>query len=104
MQAAIGAARRGGQVLVLGGHRGRTPIDLLDVTVREIVVQGSVSHCFAEDFVEAARLIDERRLALTPRPMIAASLDQAVDLMRGGTPAGKIVIYPGIGAAAGDSA
>jgi hypothetical protein len=39
-------------VFVLGGHPKPTPVDLLDLTVREIAFQGSVSHCFA-DFVRA---------------------------------------------------
>ena len=43
--------RRGGatgwRILVLGGHPSPPPVDLLDLTVREIALQGSVSHCFA---------------------------------------------------------
>ena len=45
--ASFAAVRRGGRVVVLGGHPRPTGLDLLDLTVREVALEGSVSHCFS---------------------------------------------------------
>jgi (R,R)-butanediol dehydrogenase/meso-butanediol dehydrogenase/diacetyl reductase len=96
VEAAVASVRRGGHVVVLGGHIGLTPLDLLDVTVREIVLQGSVSHCFDEDFVKAAGLIDEGKLARIQRPTHFVSLEGAVERFMNGSLTGKVVIAPGM--------
>ena len=46
--ASFAAVRRGGRVVVLGGHPRTTGLDLLDLTVREVALEGSVSHCFTD--------------------------------------------------------
>ena len=76
----MAAARRGARILVLGGHPVPSPVDLLDLTVREIALQGSVSHCF-EDFVRAAQAITAGEVARTHRPITFAPLEQGPALL-----------------------
>jgi threonine dehydrogenase-like Zn-dependent dehydrogenase len=93
--ASAAAVRRGGRILVLGGHPKPTPVDLLDLTVREIALQGSVSHCFA-DFVRAAEAITAGDVARTPRPVTVAPLEQGPELLRTGESSTKRILVPGL--------
>ncbi len=70
---AVGA---GGEIVVVGAHPWSTDVALLDLTVRELVVRGSVSHCFTEDFVAAADLITSGALARVRRPVLFAPLTE----------------------------
>jgi threonine dehydrogenase-like Zn-dependent dehydrogenase len=79
--ASMAAVRRGGRVVVLGGHPQRVAVDLLDLTVREVALQGSVSHCFA-DFTAAARAITDGELARTQRRVEFAPLEAGPELLR----------------------
>ena len=93
--ASFAAVRRGGQILVLGGHPRPTEIDLLDLTVREVVLHGSVSHCYA-DFVAAAEAITAGDLARVDRQVELAPLESGPALLRaeGGTT--KRILVPGL--------
>jgi (R,R)-butanediol dehydrogenase/meso-butanediol dehydrogenase/diacetyl reductase len=93
--ASFAAVRRGGRILVLGGHPQSTAIDLLDLVVREVVLQGSVSHCHA-DFVRAAEAITGGDLARARRHVELAPLAAGPGLLRaeGGTT--KRVLVPGL--------
>jgi (R,R)-butanediol dehydrogenase/meso-butanediol dehydrogenase/diacetyl reductase len=91
---AIVAARSGGHVVVIGAHGKRTAVDLYDLTVRELGLIGSVSHCYQRDFVAAAQLIGEGRLARTPRPMTFVTLNEAPMVLLEGSPTTKAVVVP----------
>ena len=93
--ASLGAVRRGGRVLVLGGHPGTVPLDLLDLVVREIALEGSVSHCRA-DFTAAARAITAGELARTPRTVQLAPLDAGPALLRLDGGATKRILVPAL--------
>ncbi|HEY7968411.1 MAG TPA: alcohol dehydrogenase catalytic domain-containing protein [Candidatus Limnocylindrales bacterium] len=93
--AAAAAARRGATIVVLGGHPGPTPVDLLDLTVREVAFQGSVSHCF-EDFVRAAEAITAGDLARTRRPITEAPLEQGPELLQAEESSTKRILKPGL--------
>ncbi|MEA2631445.1 MAG: L-idonate 5-dehydrogenase, partial [Chloroflexota bacterium] len=84
--ASFAAVRRGGRIVVMGGHPGPTEVDLLDLVIREVTLQGSVSHCFA-DFVAAAVGITSGSLARAPRQIAFAPLESGPALLRthGGT-------------------
>jgi (R,R)-butanediol dehydrogenase/meso-butanediol dehydrogenase/diacetyl reductase len=79
--ASFDAVRRGGRILVLGGHARPVEIGLQDLTIREIALQGSVSHCFA-DFVAAANGITAGELARALRRVEFAPLDSAPAMLR----------------------
>jgi (R,R)-butanediol dehydrogenase/meso-butanediol dehydrogenase/diacetyl reductase len=89
------AVRRGGRILVLGGHPRPTDVDLLDLTVREVVLQGSVSHCFA-DFVAAADSINAGDLARVRREVELAPLESGPALLRAEPATAKRILVPGL--------
>jgi (R,R)-butanediol dehydrogenase/meso-butanediol dehydrogenase/diacetyl reductase len=93
--ASFAAVRRGGRILVLGGHPRPTEIDLLDLTIREVVLQGSVSHCHA-DFVAAAHAITAGDLARVHRRVELAPLESGPELLRAGSATAKRVLVPGL--------
>ncbi|HEY6571558.1 MAG TPA: alcohol dehydrogenase catalytic domain-containing protein [Candidatus Limnocylindrales bacterium] len=94
IEASAQAVERGGRVVVLGGHPGRTSLDLLDLTVREITILGAVSHCFERDFAGAANLITSGGLASHPRPTQVGRLDDGPDWLRESTGITKRVLVP----------
>jgi (R,R)-butanediol dehydrogenase/meso-butanediol dehydrogenase/diacetyl reductase len=87
------AVRRGGQIVILGGHPRPSEVDLLDVVVREVVVRGSVSHCFA-DFVAAAEGITAGDLARAPRRIEFAPLESGPTLLRTESATTKRILVP----------
>jgi (R,R)-butanediol dehydrogenase / meso-butanediol dehydrogenase / diacetyl reductase len=91
----MAAARRGARILVLGGHPVPSPVDLLDLTVREIALQGSVSHCF-EDFVRAAQAITAGEVARTHRPITFAPLEQGPALLLAEESSSKRILRPSL--------
>ena len=91
--ASVAAVRRGGTVVLLGGHVRPLPVDLLDLTVREITLRGSVSHTFA-DFVAAARAIEAHELAVAPRRVELAPLEAGPALLRAEAAATKRILMP----------
>ncbi len=82
IEASLAAVRAGGRVVVLGAHPGSTGVDLLDLTVREVQLSGSVSHCFDQDFVAAAEHITTGELARTDRRVELAPLERGPELLR----------------------
>jgi threonine dehydrogenase-like Zn-dependent dehydrogenase len=92
---AIGAVRHGGRVVVLGGHPGTVGLDLLDLVVREVAVEGSVSHCRA-DFAAAARAINAGELARTARTVQLAGLDAGPALLLQDGGATKRILVPAL--------
>jgi (R,R)-butanediol dehydrogenase/meso-butanediol dehydrogenase/diacetyl reductase len=91
---AFAAVRRGGRVLVLGGHPRPTAVDLLDLVVREVALEGSVSHRFA-DFVEAARAITAGDLARAHRQVEFAPLESGPEMLRAEATTTKRILEPG---------
>jgi (R,R)-butanediol dehydrogenase/meso-butanediol dehydrogenase/diacetyl reductase len=91
--ASFAAVRRGGRILVLGGHPRPTQIELMDLTIREVALQGSVSHCF-DDFVAAARAITAGDLARVPRHVEFAPLESGPALLRAEGSATKRILVP----------
>ncbi len=79
----------------MGGHPGPTEVDLLDLVVREITLQGSVSHCFA-DFVAAAKAITAGELARAHRPVEFAPLESGPALLREEAATSKRILVPGL--------
>lgn len=95
INASFAAVRRGGRIVVMGGHPRLTEIDLLDLVTREITLQGSVSHCFA-DFVAAARAITAGALARAHRPVEFAPLASGPALLREEAATTKRILVPGL--------
>ncbi len=93
IRAAIAASRRGGHVVVLGGHPTPTSLDLLDIVVREVTISGSVSHRRA-DFVAAARAIETGELARSRRRVELAPLEAGPALLRRDAGATKRILVP----------
>ena len=93
--ASFAAVRRGGRILVLGGHPQPTPGDLLDLVIREVALQGSVSHCFA-DFAAAARAITAGDLARAHRRVEFAPLEAGPALLRAEEATVKRILVPSL--------
>lgn len=93
--ASFAAVRRGGRIVVMGGHPRPTELDLLELVVREITLQGSVSHCFA-DFVAAARAITAGDLARAQRRVELAPLESGPALLRDDAATTKRILMPGL--------
>lgn len=93
--ASFAAVRRGGRILVLGGHPRPTAVDLLDLTVREVVLQGSVSHCYA-DFAAAADAITTGDLACAHRRVELAPLESGPALLCVEGASAKRILVPSL--------
>ena len=93
--ASIAAARRGGQVVILGGHPGATGVDLHDLVWREIAVLGSMSHC-QTDFADAARAIGAGELARARRRVELAPLEAGPELLRRDGGSTKRILVPSL--------
>jgi (R,R)-butanediol dehydrogenase/meso-butanediol dehydrogenase/diacetyl reductase len=93
LAASFAAVRRGGTIVVLGGHPRPLPLDLQDLVHREIAVRGSVSHCLA-DFAAAAAAISAGELARTPRAVELAPLEAGPDLLRSDATTAKRILLP----------
>jgi threonine dehydrogenase-like Zn-dependent dehydrogenase len=55
--------RRGGDVLVLGLHTGVSEVNLLQFTLREIDLHGTLAHVCAEDIPEALEILSTSNVA-----------------------------------------
>lgn len=62
-QLALSVVRRGGDVLILGLHKGIREIDLLGLTVQEIDLHGTLAHVCGEDIPEALEILARTDLA-----------------------------------------
>ena len=91
----VAAVRRGGRILILGGHPEPIQLDLLDLTVREIALQGSMSHCFA-DFVRAAEAITAGDVARARRAVTLAPLEEGPALLQVEESATKRILMPSL--------
>jgi threonine dehydrogenase-like Zn-dependent dehydrogenase len=90
------AVRAGGRIVVLGAHPGTTRIRLLDLTIREVIMSGSVSHCFERDFVLAAERITSGQLARASRRVEMAPLERGPDLLAGTGSTAKGILVPSL--------
>lgn len=62
-QQALDMVRRGGDVLVLGLHTGVSEVNLLQFTLREIDLHGTLAHVCAEDIPEALEILSTSNVA-----------------------------------------
>ena len=62
-QLALDLVRRGGDVLILGLHKGNRELNLLTFTAQEIDLHGTLAHVCAEDIPEALEILDNSSLA-----------------------------------------
>lgn len=62
-QLALSIVRRGGDVLILGLHKGSRELDLLAFTTQEIDLHGTLAHVCAEDIPEALQILSHSLLA-----------------------------------------
>jgi (R,R)-butanediol dehydrogenase / meso-butanediol dehydrogenase / diacetyl reductase len=92
--ASFAAVRRGGRIVVLGGHPQASAVGLLDLVIREVALEGSVSHCFA-DFVAAARSITAGDLGRAHRQVELAPLESGPALLRTEAATTKRILVPG---------
>ena len=95
MATAARAVQRGGRIVVLGGHPRPIPVDLLDLTVRELALVGSVSHRFA-DFARAAAAINAGDVGRAARPITVAPLEQGPALLQAEEATTKRILMPGL--------
>lgn len=72
---ALAAAERGGVIVVLGAHT-TIGIDFHDVLVRELVIRGSVSHCYKRDFSAAAAALSSGQLGWSERDFRHLTLEE----------------------------
>jgi threonine dehydrogenase-like Zn-dependent dehydrogenase len=61
-QQALDMVRRGGDVLMLGLHVGISELDLLQFTIREVDLHGTLAHVCAEDIPEALEVLSSSSL------------------------------------------
>lgn len=89
---ALAASQRGGVIVVLGAHT-TIDIDFHDVVVRELVIRGSVSHCYERDFIVAARALSSGELGWSQREFRHLTLEEVPGaLLRSGDRAKGIVL------------
>jgi threonine dehydrogenase-like Zn-dependent dehydrogenase len=89
---ALAAAQRGGAIVVLGAHT-NIGVDVHDVLVRELVIRGSVSHCYERDFVAAARALNSGELGWSEREFRHLTLEEVpAALLMDGNRAKAIVL------------
>ena len=72
-QLALDIVRRGGDVLILGLHKGNRELDLLAFTAQEIDLHGTLAHVCAEDIPEALSI-------LATSPLAERVLDRVIPL------------------------
>ncbi len=72
-QQALDMVRRGGDVLILGLHTGISEVNLLQFTLREIDLHGTLAHVCAEDIPEALEILSSSNVA-------ALALDRVISL------------------------
>jgi (R,R)-butanediol dehydrogenase / meso-butanediol dehydrogenase / diacetyl reductase len=93
--AAIAAARRGGQVVVVGLQAAPRPLDLLDMALREVNLTSTVAHVCDVDLPEALELLAGTDLAATVLDRVigldALVEDGLIPLVEG-TARGKILV------------
>jgi (R,R)-butanediol dehydrogenase/meso-butanediol dehydrogenase/diacetyl reductase len=102
IRTAVGAARKGGRVVLVGIYGRPSTFDFLDVVGTEKEIIGSLSHVYDEDFAAAVTLLGRGAVRAEPLVSDRVPLSRALDdgilaLMREPEKHLKILIRPGIG-------
>jgi len=102
IRTAVGAARKGGRVVLVGIYGRPSTLDFLDVVGTEKEIIGSLSHVYDEDFAAAVSLLGRGAVRAEPLVSDRVPLSRALDdgilaLMREPEKHLKILIRPGIG-------
>lgn len=90
---ALAAAQRGGLIVVLGAHT-TIGIDFQDVLVRELVIRGSVSHCYERDFIVAARALSSGELGWSEREFRYLTLEEVPSALLMDGHRAKAIVLP----------
>jgi (R,R)-butanediol dehydrogenase/meso-butanediol dehydrogenase/diacetyl reductase len=90
---ALSAAQRGGVIVVLGAHS-TIGIDFQDVLVRELVIRGSVSHCYERDFIAAAGAVSSGELGWSEREFRYLTLAEVPDALLVDGVRAKAIVLP----------
>jgi threonine dehydrogenase-like Zn-dependent dehydrogenase len=77
-QQALDMVRRGGDVLILGLHTGVSEVNLIQFTLREIDLHGTLAHVCAEDIPEALEILSTSGVASQVLDRVI-SLDELVE-------------------------
>ena len=94
-QLALDIVRRGGDVLILGLHKGTRELNLLSFTAQEIDLHGTLAHVCAEDIPEAIDILANSPLAeLTLDHIIKLDdlMEEGIVPLSEGRARGKIVV------------
>jgi (R,R)-butanediol dehydrogenase/meso-butanediol dehydrogenase/diacetyl reductase len=93
MATALAAVQRGGVIVVLGAHT-TIGIDFQDVIVRELVIRGSVSHCYERDFIAAAGALSSGELGWSEREFRHLTLEEVPDALLVDGNRAKAIVLP----------
>jgi (R,R)-butanediol dehydrogenase/meso-butanediol dehydrogenase/diacetyl reductase len=93
LASALAASQRGGVIVVLGAHT-TIGIDFQDVLVRELVIRGSVSHCYERDFVAAARALSSGELGWSERRFRHLTMEEAPGALLVDAEREKAIVLP----------
>lgn len=96
---AIGAARKGGRIVLVGIQGERVPLSTLEIVIGEKHVLGSVQHHYDEDLPAAVRLLAEGQVKAQPLVTGRVPLERVVEdgllaLAQPGTEHLKILVEP----------
>ena len=97
---ALGAARRGGRVLLVGLQSEPRELDLFSFTVREVDVATTLAHVCAVDLPESLALLSRGDLATTVLDRVIPLeelVDEGLRPLAERTARGKIVVDPSSG-------
>ena len=98
VRTAQSAARRGGRVQLVGLHPGDSPLDLLDLSIREVDISTSLAHVCDNDMPLAVEILTRRDLAallveaVLPLDEVATG---ALARLARGEATGKFLVDPG---------
>jgi (R,R)-butanediol dehydrogenase/meso-butanediol dehydrogenase/diacetyl reductase len=97
--AAIGGARRGGRVLLVGLHGAPRPIDLTRMILREVDIFTTVAHVCDSDIPAALELLaasDVAAVTAGPRIALDALVESGLRPLAERRASGKILVTPGV--------
>ena len=95
--AAVGATRRGGQVVLVGLQAAPRALDLCNMALREVNLTSTLAHVCDVDLPEALELLAGSDLATTMLDRVIgldALVDEGLVPLVAGTACGKIVVDP----------
>jgi (R,R)-butanediol dehydrogenase/meso-butanediol dehydrogenase/diacetyl reductase len=90
---ALAAAERGGVIVVLGAHA-TISVDFQDVLVRELIIRGSVSHCYERDFMAAATALGTGELGWSERQYRHLTIGEVPDALLVDGDRTKAIVLP----------